>query len=301
MSLKNDKKSAQGYDIVKMYMAKDGRMYAIAKRDNKYADNKVDYIIAAGYDKKDGTWDQGYYGYETFEEAKNDIKRVARLSGREVVEDAKEDEYVFKLSKRKNDYDEYVVRAYKNGRYYEDATYYTDDWEDANDTLQSLAEQNGLEVIKNGGVFVAQKKKELTKEPTQDSKDKISFVLSRQKEEVEDDYEIKGYRNGEEDKKLTKRFATFDDALEKLYELEETYGLMVTQKGNTFVADCNGVKDSADVVFHRGYKMVRTGNGIDIYKGGSLWDVGYKSYDDAREAIDSEKEYEVIKDYESSR
>lgn len=68
------------------------------------------------------------------------------------------DKYTFKLAKRKNDYDEFVIRAYKNGKYYEDASYYTDDWEDAVGTLKDIAKRQGLTVKQNGTTFVADAK-----------------------------------------------------------------------------------------------------------------------------------------------
>lgn len=68
------------------------------------------------------------------------------------------DKYMFKLAKRKNDYDEFVIRAYKNGKYYEDASYYTDDWEDAVGTLKDIAKRQGLTVKQNGTTFIADAK-----------------------------------------------------------------------------------------------------------------------------------------------
>jgi len=65
------------------------------------------------------------------------------------VEDTKvedDDKYTFKLDKRKNDYDEYVLKCYKNGKYYEDGTYYTDDFEDALNTMKFEAKRQGLNV-----------------------------------------------------------------------------------------------------------------------------------------------------------
>lgn len=71
------------------------------------------------------------------------------------IEDA---EYTYKLTKKKNDYDEYVIQAYKNGKKNEDATYYTDDWDDAINTLKSIAKQEKLTFRQQGSVFVADNK-----------------------------------------------------------------------------------------------------------------------------------------------
>lgn len=70
------------------------------------------------------------------------------------IEDASQN-YTFKLAKRKNDYDEFVVRAFKNGRYDEGATYYSDDWEDAVGTLKAMAKQYGLSVKQKGSIYTA--------------------------------------------------------------------------------------------------------------------------------------------------
>ena len=65
------------------------------------------------------------------------------------------DKYSYRLAKTKNDYDEYVIKAYKNGKYYEDASYYTDDWQDALDTLKMMAKREGLNFRQEGSRYVA--------------------------------------------------------------------------------------------------------------------------------------------------
>lgn len=72
------------------------------------------------------------------------------------VDDA--DKYAYRLAKKKNDYDEYVVKAYKNGKYYEEASYYTDDWQDALDTLKMMAKREGLNFRQEGSRYVADSK-----------------------------------------------------------------------------------------------------------------------------------------------
>ena len=84
----------------------------------------------------------------------------------EKVEDSKckdADEWRFKLAKRRNTYDEYVIRAYKNGKYDEEATYYTDDWDDAVGTLTDIAQRQGLKVREEKSGFVADSCGEATK------------------------------------------------------------------------------------------------------------------------------------------
>ena len=72
--------------------------------------------------------------------------------------DSMEDKYTFKLSKRKNEYGEYVVRCYKNYKYYDEGSYYTDDWEDAFGSLADMAKRNGLTVKSLGSSFIADAK-----------------------------------------------------------------------------------------------------------------------------------------------
>ena len=54
------------------------------------------------------------------------------------------------LNRRKNYYGEYVVKDYRDGKYYEEATYYTDDWDDAVGTFAQIVKQFDLEVIEDG-------------------------------------------------------------------------------------------------------------------------------------------------------
>lgn len=83
----------------------------------------------------------------------HDSKEMSWLDSK--VEDA---EYTYKLTKKKNDYDEYVIQAYKNGKKNEDATYYTDDWDDAINTLKSIAKQEKLTFRQQGSVFIVDNK-----------------------------------------------------------------------------------------------------------------------------------------------
>jgi hypothetical protein len=44
----------------------------------------------------------------------------------------------YKLSTRKNEYGEYVIKAWKDGKRYPDADYHTDDKTDAESTLKLM-------------------------------------------------------------------------------------------------------------------------------------------------------------------
>ena len=46
--------------------------------------------------------------------------------------------YRFTFNGRKNEYDEYVIKAWYNGKRYEEADYYTDDYDDAVNTMNLL-------------------------------------------------------------------------------------------------------------------------------------------------------------------
>ena len=66
------------------------------------------------------------------------------------------DKVVLKLSKKKNDYDEFVIRFYKNNKFDEMGSYYTDDWDDAIGTINDMAKRLGLEVKEIGNIVVAE-------------------------------------------------------------------------------------------------------------------------------------------------
>lgn len=65
------------------------------------------------------------------------------------------EKYNFKLLKKTNDYDEYVIKCFRNGNYYELGTYYTDDWEDAKGTIRALALQYNLCLEEKPNVITA--------------------------------------------------------------------------------------------------------------------------------------------------
>lgn len=58
---------------------------------------------------------------------------------------------VYKLLKKRNQYDEYVVRCYTNGKYCEEGSYYTDDWED----IEHISIINSLKLTKTGNQLLA--------------------------------------------------------------------------------------------------------------------------------------------------
>ena len=48
----------------------------------------------------------------------------------------------YRLTKRRNEWGEFVVKAYENGKRYEAADYHTDDWQDAVATLDDMNDRN---------------------------------------------------------------------------------------------------------------------------------------------------------------
>ena len=57
----------------------------------------------------------------------------------------------YKLAKRRNSYDEYVIRSYTNGKYREACSYYTEDFDDALATLNAIAQRENKSVTHKEG------------------------------------------------------------------------------------------------------------------------------------------------------
>ena len=81
-------------------------------------------------------------------------KIIDSIAKKDSIRDAN---ITYKLRRAKNDYEEYVVQAYKDGKKYEVATYYTDDWQDALATIQAIARKQGLNFRQQGSVYIADK------------------------------------------------------------------------------------------------------------------------------------------------
>lgn len=52
------------------------------------------------------------------------------------------DNFTYKFGTITNEYDEYVIRCFKNGMRYPEGDYFTDDKKDAEDTFKFLNERN---------------------------------------------------------------------------------------------------------------------------------------------------------------
>lgn len=57
-------RDSQGHEVKKLYTSDKGRTYVIV-----YKDETKDFAVGAGYDIRDGKWQQGYYDFKTFDEA----------------------------------------------------------------------------------------------------------------------------------------------------------------------------------------------------------------------------------------
>lgn len=83
------------------------------------------------------------------------------------LNDAPRSNHYITLTKRRNDYDEYVIKEYVNGKLIEDLSYYTDDWEDAVNTLNFIARQKNKNVEKSSnGYFILLDSKKVKDEST---------------------------------------------------------------------------------------------------------------------------------------
>lgn len=73
----------------------------------------------------------------------NEAAEQINLGG-EITETDGTDVWQVKFTPKRNEYDEFVVKTYKNGKEYEDGHYYTDDLESALSTLASMKKQLGI-------------------------------------------------------------------------------------------------------------------------------------------------------------
>lgn len=76
------KKTPQGYDVEKIVHDKSGRKYAVI-----YRPTVKDYVFAAGYDTSDGTWSQGYYGFNSFADAYVKLRKHIKYMEENLSED----------------------------------------------------------------------------------------------------------------------------------------------------------------------------------------------------------------------
>lgn len=140
-----DRRSDLAYPGVFMNKDTKEEIYVDSDIENKLysGDIKIDEVLSNKLYQKPEEWKRNYKPLL----AKKEVKK-------EKVEDAINENVKYKLNKRKNEYDEYVIKAYTDGKYDEEKTYYTDDWEDAVNTLNTMAKQSNKNVIeKRKNVF----------------------------------------------------------------------------------------------------------------------------------------------------
>lgn len=143
----------------KVEVKRNGHIYEVDYEDIEFLDSKVEDVNYSEKEIKEAAMKLlKQKPFLTYEEALQKVKENIR-NGNYLLDSKVEDaEYTYKLTKKKNDYDEYVIQAYKNGKKNEDATYYTDDWDDAINTLKSIAKQEKLTFRQQGSVFIADNK-----------------------------------------------------------------------------------------------------------------------------------------------
>lgn len=164
----------------------------------------IDAMFKAAKSKFNSMIDQGYMKYAKMADTLND-RPYARSATLKRSSDSINDSFTFKLSKKKNDYDEYTVACYKDGRYYEDGSYTTEDWDDAVKTIKALAKQQNLNVTQKGSSYIADSAKvkdgkyiylfpydEVTSEDRAEMKRIGLKILGRNKENGEDNLAVSG-------------------------------------------------------------------------------------------------------------
>lgn len=199
--------------------------------------------------------DKLMYFSDTRKEGEQLVFQIARennLTDCDTINDA--DKIELKLVKKKNDYDEFVIKVYKNGKYYEPASYYTDDWEDAVGTFKDMAKRQGLTVKQQGSMFIADCGEETVNDSTNPLVNKVQRDLQALGLRVV--REGKGMFSGsinqtyESQRKYT--VEEFRPLMEKVDKLTEragrdiTYNGGLTQNGTAnIVVTFHGIKDSA--------------------------------------------------------
>lgn len=257
---------------------RNGHIYKVNYEDIEFLDSKVkDFNYSKKEIEEAAMKLLKQKPFLTYEEALQKVKENIK-NGNYLLDNKIEDaEYAYKLTKKKNDYDEYVIQAYKNGKKNEDATYYTDDWDDAINTLKSIAKQEKLAFRQQGSVFIADNKakafndsKEMTMsdaikmlnivdayKKVRDVKDAISKAdLKRGIDIAEDKH---GYFDFSQLKEEIEKTAKRQFSTRELYEALKQNGLLNAYINRLFgnTKDEKSIKD-ADVNFLIKGKKVKT-------------------------------------------
>lgn len=137
-----DRRSDLAYPGVLMNKDTKEEIYIDSDIEDKLysGDIKIDEVISNKLYRTPEEWKRNYKPLLKKEVKKEEVKE-------EKVEDSIDENVKYKLNKRKNEYDEYIVKAYTDGKYDEEKTYYTDDWEDAVNTLNAMAKQSNKKVV----------------------------------------------------------------------------------------------------------------------------------------------------------
>lgn len=180
-----DRRSDLAYPGVLMNKDTKEEIYIDSDIEDKLysGDIKIDEVLSNKLYQKPEEWKRNYKPLL----AKKEVKKEEVKE--EKVEDAIDENVKYKLNKRKNEYGEFIVKAYTDGKYDEEKTYYTDDWEDAVDTLNAMAKQSNKKVIeKRKDVFETfdNEVKDTKKRGRKPSKVKIVKTVKDSKKSIKD-------------------------------------------------------------------------------------------------------------------
>lgn len=226
-----DRRSDLAYPGVFMNKDTKEEIYVDSDIEDKLysGDIKIDEVLSNKLYQKPEEWKRNYKPLL----AKKEVKKEEVKE--EKVEDAIDENVKYKLNKRKNEYGEFIVKAYTDGKYDEEKTYYTDDWEDAVDTLNAIAKQSNKKVIeKRKDVYETfnNEVKDAKKRGRKPSKVKIVKAVKDSKKSIKDVVvkiskfldEFEPFSNGA--KYVWNRIIEEDklDDLDSLLEIDYGYG-----------------------------------------------------------------------------
>lgn len=205
------------------------------------------------------------------------------------VRDTNNGKTYLRLEKRKNEYGEYLVKAYKEGKLNEEGTYYTDDWEDAVNTFYDCVRRLGYDIIKDEDkVKVAIKKEDV------DVKDEDTpFMLTDEMFDVlkEDIYkEIKKRKDKITFEFLDEDYAYSDELESELEEYDNESGEVILEY--LAKADSQNSNRELNAIIHL-YTNFEDNSTFDTLEGSLIKDIDY--------ALENPKIRKIYERYEDSK
>ena len=129
----------------------EGEATVVSGENEEYKDD-----VYFKYSPSKGTIEIVAYGSVEFEDDEEEVvkemlcKSLKESDGKEICK------IKYTLKKTKNDYDEYVVKCYKDGKFDEEGSYYSDDWDDAVATFKDMSKRANLNVRDASNGFIAE-------------------------------------------------------------------------------------------------------------------------------------------------